>query len=191
MIASLVRTPEKSLEQPGGRAPAPGDLAVLQAFVNTFWDLENGDEMFWAPRDLAAWLADHGLASAKLRATEKELTRALQVREGLRALMFRNNGSERPVPESLVAPVAISLAVGGRPTMAPAAETVEGALGVLLGIAAVAMLDGTWPRLKACPGDHCGWAFYDHSRNQAGTWCSMKVCGGRAKARAYYRRSRG
>jgi predicted RNA-binding Zn ribbon-like protein len=52
------------------------------------------------------------------------------------------------------------------------------------------MLDGTWRRLKVCPGDHCGWAFYDHSRNQTGRWCSMSVCGGRAKARAHYHRHR-
>jgi predicted RNA-binding Zn ribbon-like protein len=42
--------------------------------------------------------------------------------------------------------------------------------------------------LKACPGRHCGWAFYDHSRNQSARWCSMQICGDREKARAYYRR---
>ena len=50
------------------------------------------------------------------------------------------------------------------------------------------MLDGTWVRLKACPGRDCGWVFYDHSRNQSARWCSMKVCGDREKARAYYQR---
>jgi predicted RNA-binding Zn ribbon-like protein len=61
---------------------------------------------------------------------------------------------------------------------------------VLLAITATAMLDGTWQRLKACPGHECGWAFYDHSRNQTSRWCSMAVCGGRAKARAHYHRRR-
>jgi predicted RNA-binding Zn ribbon-like protein len=65
---------------------------------------------------------------------------------------------------------------------------VAGALGVLLAITAVAMADGTWSRLKVCPGEHCGWAFYDGSRNRSGRWCSMAVCGGRSKARAHYRR---
>ncbi len=68
---------------------------------------------------------------------------------------------------------------------------VDGAIGLLLAITARTMLDGSWSRLKVCPGDHCGWAFYDHSRNQTGRWCSMSVCGGRAKARAHYRRVRG
>ena len=67
---------------------------------------------------------------------------------------------------------------------------VAGALGLILALAAQAMLEGTWGRLKICPGDHCGWAFYDNSRNQTGRWCSMSVCGGRAKARAHYRRRR-
>ena len=53
-----------------------------------------------------------------------------------------------------------------------------------------AMLDGSWRRLKACPREVCGWAFYDRSSNASATWCSMQVCGGRAKAGAYYRRRR-
>ena len=68
---------------------------------------------------------------------------------------------------------------------------IEGAISALFAITARAMIDGTWRRLKACPGRHCGWAFYDHSRNQSGRWCSMKVCGDRDKARAYYERKTG
>jgi predicted RNA-binding Zn ribbon-like protein len=43
---------------------------------------------------------------------------------------------------------------------------------------------------KACPGRHCGWAFYDRSLSRTSTWCSMRVCGGREKARAYRWRAR-
>jgi predicted RNA-binding Zn ribbon-like protein len=53
-----------------------------------------------------------------------------------------------------------------------------------------AQADGTWPRLKACPADACGWAFYDRSRNHSRTWCDMSVCGNRAKARSYRARQR-
>jgi predicted RNA-binding Zn ribbon-like protein len=72
---------------------------------------------------------------------------------------------------------------------APAGAGVHAAIGLVLGAVHEARADGTWPRLKACPGRHCGWAFYDHSRNGGSTWCSMRVCGGREKARAYRRRS--
>jgi predicted RNA-binding Zn ribbon-like protein len=76
------------------------------------------------------------------------------------------------------------------PRFVAAGAGLDRALGQVLAITAAAMLDGTWRRLKVCPGDHCGWAFYDHSRNQTGRWCSMSVCGGRAKARAHYHRHR-
>jgi predicted RNA-binding Zn ribbon-like protein len=69
-----------------------------------------------------------------------------------------------------------------------ARQGVDAALGTVLAAAFAAMADGTWRRLKACPGERCGWAFYDRSPSASATWCSMRVCGGRAKARAYYAR---
>ncbi len=77
------------------------------------------------------------------------------------------------------------------PELVPAQAGVEGALGRVVAAAFAAMLDGSWPRLKACPRDVCGWAFFDRSSNASATWCSMAVCGGREKAGAYYRRRRG
>ena len=52
-------------------------------------------------------------------------------------------------------------------------------------------VDGTWSRLKACPGEGCAWAFYDRSRNGSRTWCSMAVCGNRVKTRRYRRAQAG
>ncbi len=82
-------------------------------------------------------------------------------------------------------------AAGGPRLIAAPERGVDGAIAGVLAIAARAMIDGSWQRLKVCPGEQCGWAFYDHSRNQSGRWCSMAVCGGRAKARTHYRRHRG
>jgi hypothetical protein len=45
--------------------------------------------------------------------------------------------------------------------------------------------------MKACPGPHCGWLFYDASRNSSSTWCSMAICGNRTKTAAYRKRRRG
>ena len=45
-------------------------------------------------------------------------------------------------------------------------------------------------RLKACPGEGCGWIFIDASRNRSRRWCDMQSCGNRAKARRHYHRSR-
>jgi predicted RNA-binding Zn ribbon-like protein len=44
--------------------------------------------------------------------------------------------------------------------------------------------------MKACPGDACNYAFYDHTRNNSRMWCSMARCGSRAKMRAYRTRRR-
>jgi predicted RNA-binding Zn ribbon-like protein len=84
----------------------------------------------------------------------------------------------------------IQFALDGGPRFEPARRDLDGALAFLLAIVAGARLDGSWERFKACPGDDCGWAFYDYSRNQASAWCSMAICGSRAKARAYRSRNR-
>jgi predicted RNA-binding Zn ribbon-like protein len=59
-----------------------------------------------------------------------------------------------------------------------------------VGIVYTAIADGTWPRLKACRRDVCGWLFYDRSRNHSAVWCRMAVCGNRTKTKAYRSRSR-
>jgi len=44
---------------------------------------------------------------------------------------------------------------------------------------------GELKRLKRCPGDHCGWLFYDTSKNASRRWCVMEDCGTRAKVRSF------
>jgi predicted RNA-binding Zn ribbon-like protein len=181
--------------QPGDRPPAPGELALVQAFVNTFWDSEAGAERLTSPQALQEWLAGHGLLEPGQRLAAADLERALRVREGLRALLFANNGSAFD-PEAVTALNAElrtpGLYVQLEPERPPAFKAVRGnldaALASLATIAGLAQIDGRWPRLKACPGPDCGWAFYDHSRNQNSSWCSMSVCGSRVKAREYRRR---
>src|SRR5436305_13550423 len=81
--------------QPGDRTPAPGDLELVQAFANTFWDLERGrPEQLRNPAALAAWLRRRGLFGRGARLDETDLRRALDVREGIRALLFANSGTD-------------------------------------------------------------------------------------------------
>jgi predicted RNA-binding Zn ribbon-like protein len=87
-------------------------------------------------------------------------------------------------------PTAIGVDGDGRTQPIVAGPGVDAALGLVMAIVHEARTDGTWERLKACPGPHCGWAFYDNSAGRTSTWCSMRVCGGREKARAYRRRVR-
>ena len=183
--------------QPGGRKPAPGKLALVQAFMNTRWDLttDGNPEILASPEALRDWLSARGLVTAPRRLMSQDLDRALAVREGLRALAFVNNDHDLDLgaieamrQASAGAGTEIYIEPDGPRFVADIATGVEGAISALFAITARAMIDGTWRRLKGCPGRHCGWAFYDHSRNQSGRWCSMKTCGDRSKARTYYRR---
>jgi len=179
--------------QSGGREPAEDDLRLVQDFVNTL-DRENGVELFDEPRGLSDWLAHRGLPGAGERLAARDLARALELREALRAVLLANNGGEE-APEAYEA-----LGAAGRrarltavftpsgPALEPGARGVDAALGRVVAVAFAAMLDGRWARLKACPREVCGWVFYDRSTANRGTWCSMRICGQRVKANAYYRR---
>jgi predicted RNA-binding Zn ribbon-like protein len=178
--------------QPSGRAPAPGRLALVQAFLNSFWDLDrHGAERWPDPAAYAAWLAERGFGPPTAVAAADH-ARALELRESLRALALANH-DDAPVPEAEAVldrvAVAVAPAAGLTPRFAPgpprldvAAEGPHAALALVLGIVFAARADGTWARLKACPHERCGWAFYDRSRNRSSQWCSMRLCGNRTKA---------
>ena len=186
---------------PGGREPAPGGLALVQALVNTV-DREHGPDLLDERAGLHDWLGARGLLEPGLAVTSADLHAARELREALRTLLLANNGE--PERRARVTPAVartVLEAAAGRaelrvsfppegPELVPARAGVDGALGRVAAAAFAAMLDGSWPRLKACPREPCGWAFYDRSSNASAIWCSMAVCGGRAKAIAYYRRRR-
>jgi predicted RNA-binding Zn ribbon-like protein len=177
---------------PGDREPAAGPLELVQAFVNTV-DREHGPDLLDDDLGLQEWL-ERRMLPADLAPGDRE--RARELREALRALLLANNGE----PRDPAAQQALERAAR-RAKLEPAfppdgaalvsrAPGVDAALGRILAAAFTAMLDGSWARLKACPREVCGWAFYDRSTNASATWCSMRVCGGRVKAGAYYRRRR-
>jgi predicted RNA-binding Zn ribbon-like protein len=193
--SSTLRSVER---QPGDRSPAPGELGLVQSFVNTRWDLNHAlEEQLRSPSELAGWFAERRLLEPGAELTAADLKRGLDVREGLRALLFVNNGAtpedgaiERLNRSLSSAALAVRFDTGATPELASTGSELDAALGSLASVIAVAQIEGTWSRLKACRGIHCGWAFYDQSRNQSGSWCSMAVCGSRSKAREYRRRQR-
>ncbi len=185
--------------QPGNRRPAPGDRELVQTFLNSRWDLtSHNEEELASPGAVSAWLVEHGLFDRRHALTESDRRRVLEVREGLREMLFVNNGAvedpdvlERLNRELRAPRIYIQLAAAGPPEFKPQPRDLDGALALIATIVALAQLDGSWSRMKACRGHDCGWAFYDHSRNQASSWCAMSVCGSRAKVRAYRKRRRG
>jgi predicted RNA-binding Zn ribbon-like protein len=179
--------------QPAGRAPAPGRLGLVQAFLNSFWDLGGDGAEVWAgPAEYGAWLQARGLAANPAAVDADDLARALELREALRALALANH-DDAPAPAAEAVLDRIAAEVGpaaglmprfgpGPPRLDVGADGPDAALGLVLGIVLAARWDGTWTRLKACPHAHCGWAFYDRSRNRSSQWCSMRICGNRTKA---------
>jgi predicted RNA-binding Zn ribbon-like protein len=187
-------TATESIE-PGGREPAPGELRVVQQFINSL-DIEAGVDDLDSPAALSGWLSDHGLARPGMRLTTGDLERARGFRELLRHLALANNGVALPpeVPDALNRALA-SLPLAGRfedgqARLVAVGSGLDGALGQLAAIVISESLTGRWRRLKGCARDVCHWAFYDHSRSGTGTWCAMSICGSRTKAITYYRRQR-
>jgi len=189
-----VTTPHES-----SREPAPGELALVQGFVNTL-DSEDGlrqVETLNRPADLERWLRERGLLERGSTIGAAELRRALEVRRALRALLLANTGGalDPGAVEMLNragrrAQQSVRFAADGSAELAPATGGLDGAIARLLGAVARSMADGSWERLKACPNPDCEWAFYDRSRNRSSRWCKMSECGNRAKARAFRERKR-
>ncbi len=175
---------------------APEPLRLVQAFVNSA-DLEKGEDELATPEAVAAWFAQHDLVPAGTVVGAAEHRRAIDVREGLRAVLFAHNGGDldREATERLEraaarAELRACFPADGRPELVPSCDGVSGALARLLVIVTTAAADGTWSRLKACADSGCRWAFYDHSKNRSGRWCTMAVCGNQQKARSYRARRR-
>jgi predicted RNA-binding Zn ribbon-like protein len=175
---------------------APGALYLVQRFVNSV-DLESHEEELTDPEALRAWFAQRELMGADEAVSAADLRRALDVREGLRALLLANNGHELDAGKvgrldraASRAGVRLRFGEQGDPRLVPDAGGVDGALARLMAIVAAAVEQGRWERLKACPAEDCEWAFYDHSKNRSGRWCKMAVCGNQQKARTYRERRR-
>ncbi|WP_427922042.1 CGNR zinc finger domain-containing protein [Streptomyces sp. cg40] len=160
------------------RVPAPGDLALIEALVNTL-DIEAGADAL----DTEDGRAPFGL-------TAHQVPRARELRESLRATLLAHAGHPAhrdvtPLGELLAsAPLLITLdAHDGTARLTPA--DAEPLLSRVAAAIAQSLVAGTWPRLKACEAPTCHWAYYDRSPAGRGRWCSMAVCGARAKMRRY------
>jgi predicted RNA-binding Zn ribbon-like protein len=180
--------------QPGGRVPAPAPLRLVQDFVNTEIPDFNQDDIA-TPDGLATWLRARGLAAEGDEVDAQLFVAARALRAALRELALANTLGIEPPPARATAidevldafPLVLRLH-DGLPRLASAVPGAVGGVAAIVAVVAEAQASGSWPRLKACRGETCGWVFYDASRNRSSSWCSMQVCGGRAKASSYRRR---
>src|SRR5579864_6275254 len=199
MVGELKQNMQASdnVSQTADPKAAPGDLAIVQDFINTVDIIPQGTEALSNPGALAAWLVEHHLLARNERLTATDLRHAIEVREALRDLLSANCG-ETPRHEAVQmlsrmargSQVLVHFENDGQATLAPLSGGVDAALGKLIAIAARSMFEGSWQRLKTCGDETCRWAFYDHSKNRSGSWCSMASCGNRSKARRYRSRAK-
>ena len=181
--------------EPGDRAPAPGELRLVQRFVNTN-DLEGGPELIPDAAALREWLTTAGLLEPSVPVSLDDYARAIALREAIRALASAHAGLPHDpgageVVDEAARRASLRPVLGDSATrFEPGATGVDAALGRIVAAIHTAIAEGTWPRLKACERDVCRWAFYDRSKNGSGHWCSMAVCGAREKNRRAYARRR-
>jgi len=177
-------------------APAPGDLEVLQRFLNLHEHDPQGRTTPPPPEMVRTFLVDRGLLDRQTPFTAADHRAAVRLAAGLRAVVLADE--DEPLPEEAIATLdAASEAAGlhphfayGEPVLVPAEDGVAGAFGRLVAIAFLARFDGTWSHLKRCADDDCRAVFYDRSKNHSGRWCSMASCGNRAKVRAWRERQK-
>lgn len=168
-------------------AVAPGDLELVQRFVNTE-DLEEDTDVLADPGSLARWMDELG-AHVPAGPGDEELVRARRLRAALRTALEEHHAGAgllsrdtaraltRAAEESELHPVFTPSGVA----LSTPADGVDALLGRVVAAVAAGIADGTWNRLKVCANHACGWAFYDRSRSRSAQWCSMAICGNRAK----------
>lgn len=177
--------------------PAPGDLEILQRFLNLHEHAPDGRTLDPPPEMIRTFLVERGLLTAEQRFAEADRETYLQLRRALRALIGAGDG--KPLSEADAAVIDRLGEEAGlhphfraehRPTLETRGRGVTAAFGRLVAIAFVASFDGSFAHMKLCASEDCRAAFYDRSKNRSGRWCSMETCGNRAKVRAWRERQR-
>ena len=171
-----------------------GDTAL--DFVNTAEERGHpeADDALLTPADLRLWGQRYGLiaASAKLGGdAATELEQAREARELLYGLFYaRTHG--RPVSRRGLARLAELAAdayrAGELRVDTDGAARWHWSPSKLTTIRHVVVTDAVellgaepLPRLKQCPGEHCGWFFLDTTKRGNRRWCQMRECGQEAK----------
>ncbi|HZZ46630.1 MAG TPA: CGNR zinc finger domain-containing protein [Pseudonocardia sp.] len=183
--------------------PAPPPLDLVQEFVNTRAITRSNPherEELSSPEALLRWWQARGELAGAPEPSRAELAMALEVREGLRAVLATHNAAEQPGDERALErlariadelPLRVDYPAGPVAVVEPVRSGgFTQVLAELLARTVRASVDGSWARLKACRDPHCREIFYDTSKNRSGAWCSMRVCGSRAKQRRFAARNR-
>jgi predicted RNA-binding Zn ribbon-like protein len=166
-----IRVPTAGLD-PADRAPAPGSLGLVQAFINTVSLKEGSQDLLLDRPQTVGWLRAAGVLSPDpVVISSSEHTALLRLREALRAVLIAR--TEGKHDEEAAAHLTKALADGrlvltvnaaAGAHWATAARSPYPSVVAAIAIAiAESVTTGTWPYLRACAAQDCGWAFYEKS----------------------------
>src|SRR5215210_3646566 len=114
------------------RKAAPGRLELVRAFINSV-DYFDDEEDLADPRALGKWLAERGLLAKSHEPTQAEFRRAIDVREGLRAVLLSHNGNQLNQAavarlDRAAAKATLGVHFAPEPSLEPCSKGVDGAL---------------------------------------------------------------
>jgi predicted RNA-binding Zn ribbon-like protein len=147
----------------------------------------NADEGAWLTKVIDA---DHGLARRLLK-------RTLDLREIIYAIGTALAAGAPPPKDQIDILAQIHANCLARAHLVPHDEgfvwswrVADGPVERILGPIALSILtlltQANLSRVKQCEGEHCGWIFFDTTKNKSRRWCEMEVCGNRAKQRRHH-----
>lgn len=178
-------------------APAPGRLRLVQDFVNTLDCRAERDELR-TPEALTMWLVRRDLLQSLSPLDEDAWRNALEVREGLRAVLAAHGG--QPLDDETLerlnaaledALLRVRFGDDGTVWLEGTEPGWKGAAAQLVVIVFESTGAGLWERLKTCANEECRRAFYDASETAGAKWCDAGLCGDRADAGASSSQCRG
>lgn len=165
-------------------------------FVNTAEERGHPDagDALRTPGDLRLWGARYGLiakSGTRGEDAEAELERAREARELLYALFFARvhhralpKGARQRLAE-LAAQAYRAASLEAGPAGSLRWRWSRSELATVRHVAVTSAIEllqaESSPRLKQCPGEHCGWFFLDTTKRGNRRWCSMSECGQEAK----------
>lgn len=177
--------------------PAPGDLELLQRFMNLHVH-DDEDRHVDPPLEMVrGFLVERRLLRQGERFTEADQQTYLGLRDAIRNLISAGTGQPiAQVDAETLDRIAVSSHLHPHfhtqqgPTLEPQGRGVAAAFGRMVATLFVGAFDGSLEHLKLCADETCRSVFYDRSKNRSGRWCSMSSCGNRAKVRAWRERQR-
>jgi predicted RNA-binding Zn ribbon-like protein len=169
---------------------------VTLDFINTAEERghpEAGDALL-SPADLRLWGQRYALISRSAAGggdERAELRRAREVRELLYALFFAHVHGSPPAKAQLAQLARFAASAYAAASLQPAEDgsvswrwsrsELSSVRHVVVAGAIDLLRSDPSPRLKQCPGEHCGWFFLDATKRGNRRWCSMSECGQEAK----------